>query len=81
MKPWPVKPQYMADYYQAMRYYEQEAAAAMARLRVAVEALDEIETESRQADDDNECADETHHLAMEALAAIGPLPELPPEGM
>jgi hypothetical protein len=59
-------------------YHHELAAAWEARARVAVAALREIEDESRLADDDNECADETHHLAMETLAAIG---ELPPEGM
>ncbi len=55
---------------QCLRYERARADAAMARLRVAVEALELYA----------HCVANTHVTADKALQAIGPLPPAPTEG-
>lgn len=59
------------------RYEKARADAWEQRCRLAVEALQEVESEARAADENDRSADETHMIAIDALALIGELPPSP----
>ena len=56
-------------------YEHARAEYYKARLDVAVEALRDVEFESVSADETDRSADETHAIAIDALAAIGEMSE------